>query len=163
MECVKFFIVLFLIFLFKYSTNSDNAIDQKHSDILIPKERSSDNSHLYKKPSVLIVTLVRNKAHTLPLFLTYLEKQEYPKERISLYFVTDHNIDNSIEILNLWLEKVQKHYHKIHYQYDNSKKLRKSERNHTHWPDERFRDIIKMKENALDYARGLWADFVFVS
>ena len=110
----------------------------------------------------MIVTLVRNKAHTLPLFLTYLEEQKYPKDRISLYFVTDHNIDNSREILEVWLAKVQSLYHSIHYQYDESKKLRKGETNVTHWPDERFKDIIKLKENALEYARQSWADYVFV-
>ncbi|KAL7025625.1 hypothetical protein ACKWTF_013567 [Chironomus riparius] len=109
----------------------------------------------------MIVTLVRNKAHTLPLFLTYLEEQKYPKDRISLYFVTDHNIDNSREILEVWLTKVQSLYHSIHYQYDESKKLRKGETNVTHWPDERFKDLIKLKENALEYARQSWADYVF--
>lgn len=38
-----------------------------------------------KKPSVVIILLVRNKAHTLPYFLTYLENLSYPKERITLW------------------------------------------------------------------------------
>lgn len=163
MECVKIFIILFLIFLFKYSTNSDKSSDIEQEEVIISKDVISDNSHLYKKPSVMIVTLVRNKAHTLPLFLTYLEEQQYPKDRISLYFVTDHNIDNSREILEVWLAKVQSLYHKIYYQYDDDEKLRKGETNVTHWPDERFKDIIRMKEIALEYARQSWADYVFVS
>lgn len=36
-------------------------------------------------PTVLIVLLVRNKAHILPYFLTYLERQNYPKSRLSLW------------------------------------------------------------------------------
>lgn len=38
-----------------------------------------------KQPSLLIVTLIRNKAHTLPYFFSYLENQDYPKNRISLW------------------------------------------------------------------------------
>lgn len=38
-----------------------------------------------KLPTILIVTLLRNKAHTLPHFFTYLNHQDYPKERISLW------------------------------------------------------------------------------
>lgn len=159
MECVKIFIILFIIFLFKYSTinSSNNLSEERVTEALI-----SDNSHLYKKPSILIVTLVRNKAHTLPLFLTHLEQQEYPKSRISLWIITDHNEDNSREILESWLKKVKNSYHSIHYQYDDGERLRKSESNLTHWSHERFLDIIRMKEEALDYARDSWVDYVFV-
>lgn len=36
-------------------------------------------------PTVVVALLVRNKAHVLPLFLTYLEQLDYPKSRISLW------------------------------------------------------------------------------
>lgn len=167
MECVKFFIILFLIFLFKYTTNSDNASDERTTEsinkILNTINTVSGENSLYKKPSVLIVSLIRNKAHTLPLFLTYLEEQQYPKDRISLWLKTDHNEDNSREILEVWLTKVENFYHSIHYQYDDSEKIRKGEFNLTHWPEERFNELIQMKERALEYGRQSWADYVFVS
>lgn len=163
MECVKIFIVLFLIFLFKYSTNSDKSSDERAAAEMVLQNAIRDKSHLYKKPSIMIVTLVRNKAHTLPLFLTYLEEQEYPKNRISLWLVTDHNEDNSREILETWLAKVRSSYHSIRYQFDDSgEKMRKSETNLTHWSHERFLDIIRMKEEALNQARRSWADYVLV-
>lgn len=163
MECVKIFIVLFLIFLFKYSTNSDKSSDERAAAEMVLQNAIRDKSHLYKKPSIMIVTLVRNKAHTLPLFLTYLEEQEYPKSRISLWLVTDHNEDNSREILETWLAKVRSSYHSIRYQFDDSgEKMRKSETNLTHWSHERFLDIIRMKEEALNQARRSWADYVLV-
>lgn len=163
MECVKIFIVLILIFLFKYSSNSDDANDGKVDESIALQNLVSDSSHLYKKPSVLIVSLIRNKAHTLPLFLSYLESQDYPKERISLWMVTDHNEDNSQEILEVWLSRARDSYHSVHYQFDDSEKLRKGETNLTHWPEERFLELIRMKEESLDVARRSWADFVFVS
>jgi collagen beta-1,O-galactosyltransferase len=38
-----------------------------------------------KDSTVVIAFLVRNKAHTLPYFLTLLERLDYPKDRISLW------------------------------------------------------------------------------
>jgi collagen beta-1,O-galactosyltransferase len=38
-----------------------------------------------KDCTVVIAFLVRNKAHTLPYFLTLLERLDYPKDRISLW------------------------------------------------------------------------------
>lgn len=38
-----------------------------------------------KSPTVLIVALFRNKAHTMPYFLNYLDRLDYPKERISFW------------------------------------------------------------------------------
>lgn len=163
MECVKLFVVLILIFLFKYSSNSDDGSDEKAQDTIVLQNLLSDNENLYKKPSVLIVSLIRNKAHTLPMFLSYLEEQDYPKDRISIWLVTDHNEDNSQEILEVWLQRARTLYHSVHYQFDDSEKIRKGETNLTHWPEERFLELIRMKEDALDFGRRSWADYVFVS
>ena len=38
-----------------------------------------------EEPAVMVALLVRNKAHVLPLVLSYLEQQDYPKKRISLW------------------------------------------------------------------------------
>lgn len=43
------------------------------------------DSWIEKKPKLVIVSFVRNKAHILPLFLSYLEQLDYPKDRISLW------------------------------------------------------------------------------
>lgn len=38
-----------------------------------------------KPPTILIVSLFRNKAHIMPSFFTYLNRIDYPKNRISLW------------------------------------------------------------------------------
>lgn len=51
-----------------------------------PTPLMSDTDLNYEKlPTILIVTLFRNKAHTMPYFFTYLNRLEYPKQRISLW------------------------------------------------------------------------------
>lgn len=51
-----------------------------------PIELLSDTFSNYDKlPTILIVTLFRNKAHTMPLFFTFLNRIDYPKDRISFW------------------------------------------------------------------------------
>ena len=48
-------------------------------------ESSNGEFSLQNEPTVFIAIFVRNKAHTLPYFLTLLEGLDYPKDRISLW------------------------------------------------------------------------------
>ena len=36
-------------------------------------------------PTVMVAVLVRNKAHSLPYFLYYLQQLQYPKDRMSIW------------------------------------------------------------------------------
>lgn len=40
------------------------------------------------KPTVMIAILARNKAHALPYFFGYLERLNYPRNRIALWYVS---------------------------------------------------------------------------
>lgn len=59
-------------------TNNDNqtSLNNNYSTI---------NTNNELEPTVFIATLVRNKAHILPYFLTLLEQLDYPKDRISIW------------------------------------------------------------------------------
>ncbi|XP_055379043.1 glycosyltransferase 25 family member [Condylostylus longicornis] len=122
---------------------------------------SSDKDAVRKLPTVLISTLIRNKGHTLPYFFTYLEKLNYPKDRIALCFRSDHNEDNSIELTHLWLNKTSKLYHYVNFEYEENQKRHKNETSPTDWPKDRFSHIIKLKEDSFEEANKLWADFIF--
>jgi hypothetical protein len=50
------------------------------------KTTNGDTYQTVRKDSTVVIALfVRNKAHTLPYFLTLLERLDYPKDRISLW------------------------------------------------------------------------------
>ena len=40
-----------------------------------------------REPTVMVAVLVRNKAHTLPWFLHYLQNLDYPKQRVRLWYL----------------------------------------------------------------------------
>ncbi|XP_055383197.1 glycosyltransferase 25 family member-like [Condylostylus longicornis] len=111
-------------------------------------------------PKVLIVTLVRNKGHTLPYFLSYLENLDYPKKNISLWIRSDHNEDNTLTVLKKWLNRTKNLYYDVDYYFKEEPKFYKNET--VLWPKERFEHLINLKEEALSHSRQKnWADFIF--
>ncbi|XP_076649518.1 glycosyltransferase 25 family member [Halictus rubicundus] len=115
-----------------------------------------------KKPTVLISILVRNKAHTLPYFLTFLERLNYPKDRIHLCIYSDNNVDNSIEILSTWLENRANEYHGIDTSFDGKSNGFDDEDGIADWSSQRFLHVINLRERGLSAGRQLWADFVLM-
>lgn len=75
---------------------------------------------------------------------------------------SDHNSDQSIEILDAWLQHVGPLYHSVNKEYDTSVQRHQNESSPYDWPQARFHHLIKLKEEALVYARQIWADFIFV-
>jgi len=127
-----------------------------------PSKGQTNSTSSKQKNTILIVILARNKAHTLPYFLSQLQKLDYPKERIALWIRSDHNIDNTLEVLKTWIDSISSMYHSINYKYENSPpKNHADENGPLHWPEMRFRHMIKLKEEAMTAARKMWADYVW--
>uniref|UniRef100_A0A336MPN9 CSON004334 protein n=1 Tax=Culicoides sonorensis TaxID=179676 RepID=A0A336MPN9_CULSO len=114
-----------------------------------------------KEATVLVVILIRNKAHILPYFFSYFENLNYPKDRISLWIRSDHNEDNSLQVIDAWLNTTRDLYHSVDYQFSVQPKRRKSESTFHSWTNERFNDVIRLKEEALYKAKVIWADYTF--
>ncbi|XP_026843806.1 glycosyltransferase 25 family member [Drosophila persimilis] len=116
----------------------------------------------YQPPTVLVALLVRNKAHILPMFLSYLEQQDYPKDRIAFWLRCDHSSDDSIDLLKQWLKHSGDLYHSVNYAFDSDGPHGyQNESSPYDWTVSRFKHVIALKEEAFTYARDIWADFVF--
>ena len=58
-----------------------------------------------QKPKVLIHILAKDKEKILPEWLKQnLDRLEYPRDRVYLYFRTNNNNDNTAKILHEWIE-----------------------------------------------------------
>lgn len=115
-----------------------------------------------KDPTLMIVSLIRNKAHTLPYFFSYLENLNYPKDRIALWIRSDHNEDNSDEIVERWLNQTASEYHSVNVRLGGVATKQKSNFAMFEWTDERYMHIIKLKEEALQQAKKMLADYILV-
>lgn len=113
-----------------------------------------------KHPTILVSILVRNKAHTLPYFLSNFESLNYPKDRMSLWIKSDHNADNSLEILRQWISSVKDNYHSINTEFIEDGAQYSGEYGPAHWTTDRFNHIINLRESALNFARKFWADYL---
>ena len=136
----------------------------------LPEETEEPNL----RPTVLIAMLVRNKAHVLPFTLPLLENLDYPKNRISLWIRSDHNEDDTDEILTIWTKKWQDRmnqpgatdvYHSLDVEISSGGE--KSSARHPdedkgpfHWSKTRFQHVMKLREDGLQAARKAWADWV---
>ncbi|KTF73892.1 hypothetical protein cypCar_00023759 [Cyprinus carpio] len=112
------------------------------------------------KPKVVIAALARNSEHSLPYFLGCIERLDYPKDRISIWAATDHNIDNTTAMLHEWMSGVEHLYHSVHLQTMEKEDSYVDELGPKHWPESRFTHVMKLRQAALAAARAQWADYI---
>lgn len=84
---------------------------------------------------------------------------------MDLYFRirSDNNIDNSIKILNKWIDSESEKYHYLNIYLNTTTVGFEDERTYADWSPRRFAHVIDLREQALNYAREIWADFILVS
>lgn len=76
---------------------------------------------------------------------------------------SDHNVDQTVEILRKWIISVKTDYHSIYADLLEDDQPFLEETGPAHWTTERFSHLISLREKALIYARNIWADHVLVS
>uniref|UniRef100_A0A673MMB0 Probable inactive glycosyltransferase 25 family member 3 n=1 Tax=Sinocyclocheilus rhinocerous TaxID=307959 RepID=A0A673MMB0_9TELE len=114
-------------------------------------------------PTVIIAIIARNAAHSLPYYLGALERLNYPKERISIWAATDHNIDNTTAILREWLTVMQTQYHYVEWRPLEKPTSYVGELGPKHWTNGRYEYVMKLKQAALNFSKKRWADYILYS
>ncbi|XP_063372835.1 glycosyltransferase 25 family member [Cydia amplana] len=136
---------LSILFIFRLSYTSCNDVSSE------------------KWPTVGISVLVRNKEHTLPYFLSCLTEMDYPKDRLYIWIYSDFNEDGSIDILEEWAARHKSDYNDIIITANKTSGPRhEDEKIAVHWSPKHFKHVIRLREEALSYARKKWADFLFM-
>ncbi|KAL3870728.1 hypothetical protein ACJMK2_038772 [Sinanodonta woodiana] len=114
------------------------------------------------RPTILVAILVRNKAHVLPWFFGQFENLNYPKDRIALWIRSDHNVDNSSKMLREWIAANRQLYHSIDFILEEDSRGYSDERGPCDWSEQRFENVIKLRQQALEASRSKWADYLFM-
>lgn len=77
---------------------------------------------------------------------------------------SDHNQDQSVEIIQKWAAAYRNEYHSVNITTETeSGTLHPDEERPTHWSPGHFRQVIRLREEALLLAKNKWTDFLFVS
>lgn len=138
-------LILFVVFL-----------SQDKNQLLCSSKFQND----YLSPSVVIAIFVRNKEHTLPYFFGYLERLDYPVDRISLWIRSDHNVDESANLIETWLKDHRDTYHSVDFKHEDSPQTFTDGPGVFEWSPSRFSHLIKLKETAFEAAKNMWADYI---
>ncbi|XP_074911781.1 inactive glycosyltransferase 25 family member 3 isoform X3 [Buteo buteo] len=111
-------------------------------------------------PRVVVALLARNAQHSLPHCLGALESMDYPAGSIALWCATDHNSDNTTAMLQEWLGAVGKDYHSVVWKAQEEPSSYPDELGPKHWSDKRYENLMRLKQEALTYAREQRADYI---
>ncbi|NXK04542.1 GT253 glycosyltransferase, partial [Herpetotheres cachinnans] len=75
---------------------------------------------------------------------------------------TDHNSDNTTAMLQEWLGAVGKDYHSVAWKVQEEPSSYPDELGPKHWSDKRYENLMRLKQEALTYAREQQADYILV-
>ncbi|XP_058158302.1 inactive glycosyltransferase 25 family member 3 isoform X2 [Dasypus novemcinctus] len=111
-------------------------------------------------PAVVLAILARNAEHSLPHYLGALERLDYPRARLALWCATDHNADNTTEMLQEWLAAVGSDYAAVVWRPEGAPRSYPDEEGPKHWTKERYQFLMELKQEALTFARDWGADYI---
>jgi hypothetical protein len=135
----------------------EDYIDQ-YSDIFSAHTAvKRDDSRL---PTVFIALLIRNGEPFIKLSLACLSKQDYPKDRISIYIRTNNNKDDTLTVLQQWRDEFVSQYASIEInEEDVSTDL--EHYNHHTWDNKRLSIIGNLRNETLTRALDSKSYFYF--
>uniref|UniRef100_A0A2I2YNN5 Cerebral endothelial cell adhesion molecule n=1 Tax=Gorilla gorilla gorilla TaxID=9595 RepID=A0A2I2YNN5_GORGO len=111
-------------------------------------------------PAVVLAIQARNAEHSLPHYLGALERLDYPRARMALWCATDHNVDNTTEMLQEWLAAVGDDYAAVVWRPEGEPRVYPDEEGPKHWTKERHQFLMELKQEALTFARNWGADYI---
>jgi len=100
---------------------------------------------------VTIAILAKDKAHTLPAYLTCIERQTWPADKTYLYIRTNNNNDETAHILREWIARVGMNYAKIYFDDSNVTEAVEQFKQHE-WNYTRFKVLGKIRQDSVDWA-----------
>lgn len=101
---------------------------------------------------VTIAILAKDKAHTLPLYLSCIENQTWPKEKTYLYIRTNNNNDETAKVLHEWVKKVKQSYADIYFDDSDVSDQVQVYKQHE-WNAVRFKVLGKIRQESVNWAK----------
>ena len=100
---------------------------------------------------VTIAILAKDKAHILPAYLACIENQTWPKDKTYIYIRSNNNKDNTLEVLQKWIDKMHDSFLGIYVDFtDTPQQVQKYEAHE--WNCERFKVLGKIRQDSMNWA-----------
>jgi glycosyltransferase involved in cell wall biosynthesis len=101
---------------------------------------------------ITVAILAKDKAATLPLYLSCLAAQTFPKDRIRLYIRANDSSDDTNRILQEWVSANGHLYREVYSNYGDLDSTLRSYANHE-WNAHRFSVLGAIRQESVDWAR----------
>lgn len=75
---------------------------------------------------------------------------------------SDHNIDDSVNLVQTWLNVHKDSYHSVDFQHEDLPQAFSDGPGVFEWSPSHFNHVIDLKEDAFKSAKKMWADFILV-
>lgn len=130
------------------------------------------------EPSLQVILIIHpyNKINELPFFLSGIEKQNYPKDRINILIQTEifNSVNNgqyeksgerfklndkTIRILKSWKKSVELEYHEFELKIHQLNDDEDDQLSNDYWTFERYKKLMDLKLYGFNYALNSWASY----
>ena len=75
---------------------------------------------------------------------------------------SDHNEDNTSKVLQEWAQNVKQLYHRVLINVSDTPSDYENSAGPAEWLESRYKQMMYLRQKALDSARKQWADYLFV-
>ncbi|NWZ97409.1 GT251 galactosyltransferase, partial [Nesospiza acunhae] len=72
----------------------------------------------------------------------------------------DHSVDNTSALLAEWLGRVRGRYHRVLWRHQEEPTSFPDEEGPKHWSPARYEHLMRLRQEALEAARAMWADYL---
>jgi GT2 family glycosyltransferase len=97
----------------KANINLLNQMAQKRGEILLSERHIRLNGPFQAPVNIDITAVVYNNSHWLETYIASLVKQDYPLEKINLFFVDNGSTDDSFSVLCAVKDKYHQYFHSL--------------------------------------------------
>jgi glycosyltransferase involved in cell wall biosynthesis len=110
-------------------------------------------------PNIVVASLVRNREWVIDKFLAGMDLLDYPKEKLSFYFIVNDSQDGTFEILKKWAESKDKVYKLVEIETINFGNA--SDKEHS-WEDQKLANMAFMRNRVLGSLDRFQSEAVFM-
>lgn len=119
-------------------------LEHAHSIFMAPKLKPFKDE--IEWPPILVASLLRNRGWVLDQFLAGLDSIDYPKDKLSFYFIVNDSYDDTHEKLKTWASTKDKVYKLIEIETINFGNASDTEHS---WEDQKLANMSYMRNRAM--------------
>jgi len=122
------------------------GINLEHAHSIFMPATLKDFKDQIEWPNVVVATLVRDRAWVIDRWLAGMDSLDYPKEKLSFYFIVNDSTDATLDKIKEWSARNDKAYKRIEIETLSFGNMDNKEH---HWEDQKLANMAFMRNRVL--------------